>query len=783
MAQEEELDVEKVDERKTPDYWRRWIKAVKKASENHFEDAREAWDEYDEYEERPYPIYWSSIKTIEPAYYSRTPKITTEREFGSDDAVSLTGSICIERLGRHLVRESAFDSVMQKTVLDFLHADKATIQVTFSSDFEEQQVRVDLTQTPDGAFVDVKTQLPYEDEVFQDEVGFFGNKIEKIPVNEKVRAMECSYDEILHTPEAKNESEIKEKAFYFIMDRTETEKRFGKEVADKINWKTKKDAMARDGREANRDLTEIIGEYIEGWECWCLQTKKVYWVSDQYQDGFLDSKEDPYGLRKFFPCPDFIISNRPSKTLYPKPAFQHVKACIDQLHDAAERVSKLTQGCKRRALVDGADDDLIAALNSTEEGEYIAMTNLNKIIERGGLENSVMFVPIVELVKAMTELSNLQEKYKNEFFEWFGVPDILRGATDPLETASAQEIKSTAAHDRFKFAKKQVAQMARDTIEMMVDLALSTFSEETIKQIVGFDFMPPEQQQNFPAALQMLKDPKVRAIRIAIDTDTMSFVDEQQRAIKAQQASQLVFDGLDQITKMIDISPEYAAVGLQALLLSLNAISPGKEFEDNVKKAVEALVKKAQEPKPPAPDYEQMKIQLEQQRLQLETQVKSRDLDRKEMQMEIKAQENQAKLQISAMQSEMKLQVEQSDQTIQRFMAELEAQRVAIEEFKAQMQARESQMEEIRLAREAETNEMTAVIESIKTKEVGEAKELPPPQIINVSAPAMPPINLTIDAKSGTSPISKKISVTRDELGNATGYEVTEEASVPFLGG
>ena len=743
---EEDLVVEeKTNERDTPDYWRRWIKAVKKASKIHFENSEDAWEEYESEEDRPYPIYWSSVKTLEPAYYSRTPQITTEREFGTTDPVALTASLVAERVGKHLVKENNFDSVMQKSVLDFINADKSTVQVSYSADFVDEETRVPLTPSPDGVtYIDSNTEAPFEDEVFKDETGFFGNVIQKIPTNQKVHLLECSYDEILHTPEAKCESEIREKAFYFIMDRSEAEGRFGKEVADKINWKTKKDAAMKEGQDIARDLTDIIGEYVEGWECWCLPTKWVYWISDQYQEGFLDSKEDPYKLWNFFPSPKFIISNRPSKTMYPRPAHTKLKNCIAQLHDSADRVAKLSAGCKRRALVDGADDDLIAALNSSEEGEYIAMTNLAKIVEKGGLENSVLFIPIVELVKAITELSQLQEKFKKEFFEWFGVPDILRGASDPLETYGAQRIKSNEAHNRFKFQKKQVAQLARDAIEMMTDLALALYNEDLIKEICGFNFMSQEHQQRFPEALAMLRNPTIRIVRLAIDTDSMTFVEEEQRAFKAQQVTQTLTAGLEQIYKMLELSPDYAATGLQALLLALNAISPGKEFEDSVKKSVTALIQKAQEPKPekpPEPNVDLMKVQIESQRLQLDTQVKTRDLERKELQVQFKNQENLQKQQVSALENQVKAQNIQFDNQISQFMAELEAQRVAIEQFKAGMSAKESQMEEIRLAAEVEAKIMEASKE--EPEERGEEKGSGVTNIINLpSVPSMPTFGL-----------------------------------------
>jgi len=112
-------------------------------------------------------------------------------------------------------------------------------------------------------------------------------------------------------------------------------------------------------------------------------------------------------------------------------------------------------------------------------------------------------------------------------------------------------------------------------------------------------------------------------------------------------------------------------------------------------------------------------------------------------------------------------------------LLQIEQQRVQIEQFKAEMQARESQMEEIRLAREVEAKTYQAAVQAMQSQPPAEPT---PPQIINVQPAAMPPVSVTIDAKQGMPPSTKRISVMRDELGNAVGYEVSETPPViPIL--
>lgn len=758
------LDPIETDERDTPDFWRRWVKSAERAAEPHWRLARAAWDEYenrDQFDDadtqRCYPIYWSSSKVIEPAFYSKTPKITTRRRFDINDDVAISGCLAVERLGQYLVDQCEFDAVMQAAVGDYVHADKTTTQLMYEHNVELVATRQELM--PQGAeFITADGDI-WTAEVLQDETGYFGELEEEMPTEQYIYLTSCRYDEILHTPDAKCESEIRERAYYFYMARDEAEKRFG-EKAKLISWKSKKESSRKNDQEHERAHVDAVGEYVEGWEIWSKPNRRVYWISDQCAEGFLDDKDDPYGLKEFFPSPPFIIGSKPSKHLYPTPVYAQVRPLLEELHTSSAKISRLISAIRRRALVDPSVEDVVYLLESSDDLEFVVAKNFGSIVEKGGVQNIVQYLPVQELVQAINELTQLQDKFKNEFYEWFGVPDILRGATEPLESASAQQLKAESAHDRFKWAKKQVAQLARNSIEMMVDLALEVFTDEKIAECVGYDYMDPEDQQRFPAALEMLRNDEARTIRLEIESDSMSFVDDQLRINQTNQTVKVITAGLKEVAQMIQISPQAATVGLQALLLSLDAMPAGKEFQDEVKQTLQELIEQAKQPPaptPPPPDYELLKIQLqqqkaqmdaqlEQQKLQLEMQAKMRDLDRRDYELQLKAGSDVADNRLEQLK-------ETYEQQLEQFMAQLEAQRVAIEQFKAQMQARESMMEEIRLAREVDAKAYQVAVE---TAEQNPPQEPTPPvlNVINVQGDStpdavLPVVNPVIDPLGG----------------------------------
>lgn len=741
-----DIEAKEKDPRETSAYWAKWIEAAKKiAKTKHWTHAKKAWAEYEhetdiqrrnrELEEditQSYPIYHFSCKILEPALYARTPKGVTERRFNTNDAVGRTMSQIVERLDDYLTETNEFDFVIQKTVQEFIHADKAAPQVCVEQIEEKHLIpltyadNMDVFVTPDGQ--------PWAGEVETDEKS--GNVFGVQRMTEiEVKLKPLTFDEVLHTPSAKTECEIKEKAYFFCLTRNEAEKRFGKErIANVAKWKRaverEKDDYVRD------DIDEKSDElYLEGWEIFYYQghEKKVCWYSDQYPDDLLDVKDDPYKLKGFFPSPAFIISSPPRKHLYPKPVFAYIESLINELHAGQEKIFDLLTAIERFAVVSPELEDVVDQLKGARTGDYFVAKNYQGIVEKGGLRQLMEWVPVQELVSAISELSTLEDKFKNQFFEWFGVPDILRGTSDPGETLGAQQIKQGAAYDRFKFIKRLVQKMVRDTKEMMLDLALAVFPDEKIARIIGLQFLDPEDQQRFQSALIALRDDKSRAVRIDIETDSMNFVDEQMRFEQSQAVAQTVMSGLSAIAQAAKEDLGYGVLGLKILLSTLEHMPGGKAFQDEVKQTVEQFIEKLSQPQEPQPNIDQR--------------LKEYELTLKNYQDNI-------------------------DNSLQQFMAQLESRRVANETLRAQVDAAEKRMEEIRLAREVELKQL----ELLKPQNCTPTEQIAqPPQVINVQTP---PINVNVEASK---PVRKRLVEMVDPVTGMSTFEMMPMPEEPGI--
>lgn len=793
-------------------WWQRWIRAAKKKSKKHWDDTKAAYAEYErmgrtrdnsaDYSDadtnRGYPIYTTSCKTLEAAYYSRTPKTRSRRLYGIENEMALTMSLIADRASDYLIKHGNFDETMRAAVQDYIHGAKATTQVIYTTETEPQRMPLSLMNGPEGETIYYKegASEPYDGEVMQDDEGYFYNEEKPRSETQQIFCAPCLYDEILHTPSAKTQAEITEFAYRFCMDRDEAEEKFnrnpdGTSKGLSLPYTTGKD-YADD--EDNDEDEEQIGQQLEGWECYCFESKKVYWVCEGYKDDFLAQGEDPYGLVGFIPSPNFVLANKLRKSMFTTPVFVYLEATINQLHELYARNFDLISCIERKAIVYGASTELLNALNKVGGNKYLSGGQVDDILSKGGLKSLIEYVDVQELVKSLSETTQLEDHFKQLFYEWFRLPDILRGVSDPAETLGAQELKTDAATDSFKYDKKQIFDLARDTAEIMLDMALRVWSDEKFAEVCGYEFLEsgkpgqpgqpaqpptpenpqgtpetppvpptPGHKERFLEALTRLRNDRIRLVSLDFETDSTSFRDDEKELAKQQLISNTLLQGMSTISSIQH--PGNMQIAMKTLLAVLNTMGGSSQSEDMIKQAVEDL-KKEQEapPAPPPPDYEGMKLQIQQQKgaieaqkVQMQAQVDARELGLKELDLGLKqAQQTfdqrltlaveSGKARAQQFEEQLAAQKQASDEQLKTFQAMLdqalvavEQQRLQIEAFKAKQQAAESMMEEVRLAKEATTNAAATVAEFLKEQPPApQPTAAPPPHItiINEAKPA-----------------------------------------------
>lgn len=685
-------------------FWLSQHEAAKRAGDNWLRLADEAWKEYlgdgsysqtirgstilPECEPR-FPVFWSSIRTMQPAIYSRTPITEAQKMFDSlDDNMARLGSISIERLSKYLIHDTPFDRTEYATRDDFLLTGRATNRVIVDAEirttpkkiyYTETQVplppqptppQTDLSQPPappsppqfQNVWInnkDEEEQLQDPSQLQQDEQGSYLEHETEVDENVEyvcVGLQPLSYKDIRHTPNARHWEEMDWISFKTLMTKPEVEKRFTKELADQIPFTKKGLRKGVDGKD-NNDLLPTL--YAEVWETWNKSRKEVMWHVEDWEQKFLDIQPDIYELAEFYPCVPFMLGTQGPDSMYPIPDYMQLRPQITQLHAMARRYQGLISAIKRRGLADATIPEL-GSLSGSAEGDFIMVKNFQQqIVGKGGIENVIQFFPTQEYARAITELQQAMADYEAKFNELYGIPDILRGVSDPRETAAAQQLKGQYLSLRFSSVQREFQRLVRDGIELMVDLALKKFPEEKLREVIGVRYWEQEDQQLWPQVLLLLQDDDQRKIRIDIQTDSTISMNQNAEIERANFIAKTITDGVATIGATKQQDPTFMAVVINALLMVVDKIPYGKEFSHDLRKAKDAIMQQIANPQPPQPPIQLQVEQMKQQGKQQEMQMKGQ-MDQQKMQsdFQLKQAESQSKMQLEQVQAQADMEVE-----------------------------------------------------------------------------------------------------------------------------
>jgi hypothetical protein len=717
MADYTQLETEKDIGESPSAITKRWKLELKLADKRESAWRKKAKDIYGQYTpENPkansFNILWTNTETLRQACYNSLPEPQVKRRYQDDDPLGMRVSEVLTRALQFSQETYDFDHILKSDVLAMLLAGRTVSRVRYVPSLRE--IGAEDSSSDD----DLQESEAYEEIEW-----------------EQVLCENVQYDDF-RISSGKTWNEVCWVAFRHQLAREELVEKFGEDVGNKIPLDQADDEDVKNSKEV-ADLFKTA----EIWEIWDKDKKKVVWICKTY-DSPCKVQDDPLGLQDFYPIPRPLYAIENNHTLVPAALFSQYEQQAAELNRISIRINKLIEGLKNRGIYDSTLSEL-SQLSKANDNELIPAENVTALLERGGLDKAIWFMPMETCARVLQELYTQRDQTKQIIYEITGISDIMRSASDPNETFGAQRIKTQWGTQRLQKMQKEVQRYIRDLIRLKAEIISEKFQPETLEQMTLVQ-MPHQTQvdiQNKQAMLQYqqqaqqaqmsgqpppqppqpqdpvtwekviaeMHDDSARTYRIDIETDS---------TLSAEQDSDMqgltqLLTGVTQFINGIAPAVERGALPIDAVKEVVLTICRRAKMGS----AVEDAFAKMQAPKP-APDPNagkaQAQMQIEQMKAQLSDQQHQREL--------------QANMQAEQQSAQLAAQVEQHKQ-------EMQAQQIAhqntLEAQRAQQQMHnESILEQMRI----ESDERMKAIENQQALLIAQMNNAAKIEVAEISA-------------------------------------------------
>lgn len=596
-----------------------WIRKSKDVIKRYKDDRGLSGDEA--WRSSKFNILWANIETLKPALYSATPVPVVVRRFKDADPVARAAAEILQRCLAYCIESYDFDHVIRQNILDYLLTGLTTAWVRYEPEFTQEPV------------VDPATGQPATDEkgqpVVQDALSY-----ENVPTDY------VHWSDVLFS-KSRVWKEVWWAARRVFMDREAGLKRFGDRFRDvPLDYCD----TATDEYQGSMDsLSDKVDRKATVWEIWDKKRRKVVWMHPSFQE-ILDERDPPIQFRDFFPCPRPLLGTNANDSLIPVPDYVEYKDQADELDDLTGRINLLTNALRVAGVYDAGAGNLEQLLDGDMSNKLIPVENWAAFGQSGGMKGSIEFLPLQQVVEALIQLYNARDRVKQDLYEITGLSDIIRGASQAQETATAQRIKAQWGSIRLRDKQADVQRYVRDLIRLKAEVIAELFQPETLMQMSGLQLPsrqdemlkyqqamqqhqmmaqqaqmqgqgqqlpPPPQEPQGPFmedVIDLLREDKLRSYRIDIETDSTIAADEAQEKQDRAELIQSFMGLLQNGAPLLAQAPELGPVLKDIMLFGVRSFRVGSGMEESIERSMDQLGQRLAQPPPPPPDPNQAKM-------------------------------------------------------------------------------------------------------------------------------------------------------------------------------
>lgn len=597
-------------------------------------------------------IFWSSLQTLLPAVYAKNPKPNIERRHKDKDDLGRVTAMVLERTTTYYVNTTQFHRAMRATAFDRLTVGRGVPWARYEPHFQDVAVQGNPEVQEEGAEVTDTTYPGDNDE---------GEGYEPLQVikHENVCYDHIKFEDFGHNT-ARDWSEVYLPWRRVFMTYNEMKKRFGKKIADKI-------PLNYTPKGLNDEKIQQAHKKAVIYELWDSRDKKVRWLNKDYPE-IIETRDDPLGLPDFFPCPEPVYTNLAGDKLIPVPDYIQYQDQGNAIDELTSRIESVTKALKVAGVYAGSAEGIERLLAEGTENQMIPVDQWAIFAEKGGLKGVMEFLPIQEIAQALIYMHESREKMKEDYYEISGLSDIVRGATDPDETAKAQSIKKSFVSLRLTDMQSEIQRVARDMVRITAQIIAKHFTIDTIKKVSGVKLLtaaekqqiqmqlqqmqlmaqhaqqlgqqlppPPSLSEEIQEAMknptweeveQLLRDDAEFGFKIEIETDSTIAVDEEAERNSRMQFIETAGNMIQQAVQINN--PALAPLIAEILMFGVRSFKTARPLEAAFEVTIDKLEKQASDPQQQKPDPEMAKVQgeikVQQAKQQAEAQATQQEL-------------------------------------------------------------------------------------------------------------------------------------------------------------
>jgi len=418
-------------------------------------------------------VFWSSVETLKPFIYFKAPIPYIKRRSKKENAVEDAACQILEKALAANMENQDFDGVIKYARNDYLISGLGLVFEKINPIFKS------IVSEDNRSAHDLKQEV------------LENISIETTYLNpEKI---------IFDTENVKVWEDVAWVAQKIEMTNAEAVAQFGKWAEPFLMF------SSSDENESEREVSV--------YRIWAKKEKKILYLSKNIKERFLRVDEDVLKLSGFYPFPKPVFATLANDGMIPVPDYVQIKCLLDELDGVNSRMKLIMQALKISGAYDGSFPELANILN--KDVTLVEISDFEKLREKGGMRGVMEFAPIEQYVSALQVLAERRQMLMDAIYEITGVSDIMRGNSNPNDTATAVRNKTNFGTLRNQDRQNDFQRFLGDVLKIKAELIceqmpadmLAGFASETDPQIVS-------------QAVFLLKEDKLRNLTLGIETDT-----------------------------------------------------------------------------------------------------------------------------------------------------------------------------------------------------------------------------------------------------------------------